>query len=219
MSDQKIRLLIADDHAILREGLAALIATEPDMEVVGEAADGAEAVAQTQALQPDVVLLDLVMPRQTGVQTIYEIKRTNPHVHILVLTGFDDDEMVFPALKEGAQGYFLKDASFDQLLQGIRDVVQGQAALHPAIASKMLRRLHAEARQSEPPAAMVLTRREAATLRLLARGLTNEEIADALHLNQRTVAKYISLILRKLGLTNRTQAALYAQQHGLGQDK
>ncbi len=211
----KLRILIADDHAIVREGLAAILAVQPGMELAGAATDGVEAVSLAQSLQPDVILLDLVMPRKDGVQAIREIKQAMPSAHILVLTSFADDEKVFPAIKAGALGYLLKDAPRESLLQAIRDVAEGRAHLHPAIALKVMREL---SRPSElPPTADPLTERELETLRLIARGLSNQEIAATLCIHERTVAKYTSSILDKLHLANRTQAALYALRQGLAE--
>ena len=210
---ETIRVLIADDHAVVREGLAAILALQSDMELVGEATDGVQVVALAQALQPDVILTDLVMPRQDGLAAIREIKAANPDARILVLTSFADDERVFPAIKAGALGYLLKDIPREQLLQAIRDVAQGRAFLHPVIALKLIRELE------QPPDLPVttdpLTVRELETLRLIARGLTNQEIADELFIHERTVAKYVSNVLGKLHLANRTQAALYALREGL----
>ncbi len=210
---KKLRILIADDHAVVREGLAAIIASQPDMELAGQACDGVEAVELARALGPDVILLDLVMPRQDGLAAIQAIKEADPQARILVLTSFADDERVFPAIKAGALGYLLKDAPRDQLLGAIRDVAEGRASLHPEFALKVVRDLK---EPTEPPAERVaLTEREVETLRLIARGMTNEEIAAALYIHERTVAKYVSSILDKLHLTNRTQAALYALREGL----
>ena len=210
---ETIRVLIADDHAVVREGLAAILALQSDMQLVGEATDGVQVVVLAQALQPDVILTDLVMPRQDGLAAIREIKAANPDARILVLTSFADDERVFPAIKAGALGYLLKDIPREQLLQAIRDVAQGRAFLHPVIALKLIRELE------QPPDLPVttdpLTVRELETLRLIARGLTNQEIADELFIHERTVAKYVSNVLGKLHLANRTQAALYALREGL----
>lgn len=214
MTDKKrLRILIADDHAVVREGLAAMIAVQPDMELAGQAGDGVEAVELARALEPDVILLDLVMPRQDGLAAIQAITGANLQVRILVLTSFADDERVFPAIKAGALGYLLKDASRDQLLGAIRDVAQDRATLHPEIALRVMRELKPAAEL--PSKRVPLTEREVETLRLIARGLTNEEIAAALVIHERTVAKYVSSILDKLHLANRTQAALYALREGL----
>jgi NarL family two-component system response regulator LiaR len=208
-----IRILIADDHAIVREGLRTLITTKPGMEVVGEAADGVEAVSQARSLQPDVILLDMVMPHKDGLQAIKEIKQQNPKARILVLTSFDDDERVFSAIKAGALGYLLKDSSPQQLLEAIHNVYHGRASLHPAIALKVIRELSQPS--DLPPTEEPLTEREMETLRLIAQGLTNQEIANKLAISERTVGKHVSNILDKLHLANRTQAALYALRRGL----
>ena len=208
-----IRILIADDHAIVRKGLHTLISSEPGMDVVGEATDGVEAVLRARALQPDVILLDLVMPRQDGVEAIIEIKKADPEARILVLTSFAEEEKVFAAIKAGALGYLLKDSSPEQLLQAIHAVHGGESSLHPTIALKVIRELN---RPSDlPPTKEPLTEREVDVLKLVARGLTNQEIAEDLVISQRTVGNHIGSILSKLHLANRTQAALYALRQGL----
>jgi NarL family two-component system response regulator LiaR len=209
----KIRIVIADDHAVVREGLATMIATQADMELVGQATDGLEAVALARTLQPDVVLLDLVMPCQDGLQAIQAIKQSHPGMHILVLTSYANASKVFPAIKAGALGYLLKDSTHDQLFQAIRDVAAGRPSLHPAIALKVMREM--EQPTDLPPTSEPLTEREAETLSLVARGMTNQEIALALCIHERTVAKYVSSILDKLHLANRTQVALYALRQSM----
>jgi NarL family two-component system response regulator LiaR len=210
---ETIRVLIADDHAVVREGLRALIETEPGMTLVGEAADGVEVVERARMLAPDVILLDLVMPRKGGIEAISEIKRENPDARILVLTSFAEDDKVFPAIKGGAMGYLLKDSSPAELLQAVRDVYQGDLSMHPTIARKLMRELQ---RSSDlPPTEEPLTGRELEVLSLLARGLSNREIADDLVVSERTVRTHVSNILGKLHLANRTQAALYALREGL----
>jgi NarL family two-component system response regulator LiaR len=210
---ERIRILIADDHAVVRHGLRALIATEPDLELAGEAADGVEAVQLAAALHPDVILLDMAMPRKTGLEAIYDIKRDDPQARILVLTSFAEDDQIFPAIKAGATGYLLKDASPRELLQAIRDVERGDVSLHPTIARKLVSELKRP--PDLPPAGEPLTEREVQVLALVARGLSNQEIADQLVIGERTVRTHVSNILRKLHLANRTQAALYAQREGL----
>lgn len=208
-----IRVLIADDHAVVREGLRGLITSEPGMEVVGEAADGIEAVLKARLLQPDIILLDLMMPRMSGLEAIGEITGENPEARILVITSFAEDNKVFPAIKTGALGYLLKDSSPQQLLQAIREVSRGEASLHPTIARKVIR----EVRQPPdlPPAEEPLTARELEVLRLVAKGLSNQDIAQHLVVSERTVRNHVSNILHKLHLANRTQAALYALREGL----
>jgi len=210
---EDIRVLIAEDHAVVREGLRLLIASEPGMEVVGQAADGVEAVQMAQSLQPDVILLDLVMPRKNGIEAITEIKQQNLPARILVLTSFAEDEKVFPAIKAGAQGYLLKDSSPHELLQAIRDTHRGDVSLHPTIARKLIREIN---RPTElPPAEETLTEREVEVLKLVAQGLSNQSIAEKLVISERTVRTHVGHILNKLHLANRTQAALYALKEGL----
>ncbi|NDJ60886.1 MAG: response regulator transcription factor [Chloroflexi bacterium] len=210
---ESIRIVLADDHAIVRKGLRTLIMSEPEMEVVAEAADGVEVVELVRQHQPDVILLDMVMPRQSGLEAIVQIKKENPEARILVLTSFAEDDKVFPAVKAGALGYLLKDSSPEQLIQAIRDVHRGESSLHPAIALKLIREL---SRPSDlPPTEEPLTEREVEVLKLVAQGLTNHEIADKLVLSERTVGNHIGNILSKLHLANRTQAALYALREGI----
>ena len=209
----KIRILIADDHAIVREGLRALIATEPDLELVGEASDGVQAVSKALDLKPDVILLDMMMPRKDGLGAIEEIIRENPNAQILVLTSFAEDDKVFPAIKAGALGYLLKDSSPQELLQAIHNVYQGEASLHPTIARKLMRELNQPV--SLPPTTDPLTEREVEVLRLVAQGLSNDDIAEKLVVSERTVRTHVSHILDKLHLANRTQMALYAVREGI----
>ncbi len=209
---ETIHILIADDHPIVREGLRALIATEPGMIVVGEAKDGDEAVFKAHSLQPDVILLDLVMPRKDGLAAISEITHDLPGARILVLTSFAEDEYVFPAIKAGAMGYLLKDASPQELLEASRAVYRGESSLHPTIARKVLREF---TRPSDPPArAARLSEREGEILLLVAQGLSNRAIAEQLVVSERTVRSHVSAILQKLHLNSRTQAALYALKEG-----
>ena len=208
-----IRILIADDHAVVREGLHGFIDVQPDMEVVGEAEDGIEAVLKTRSLQPDVILLDLVMPRKDGVQALKEIRRENPGARILVLTSFAEYEMVFQAIQAGALGYLLKTSTPQELLQAIRSVHRGEEALDPGIAFKVIQEFNRTTAGYRPTA--VLTEREIEVLKLVARGLSNHEIAQLLAVSDRTVGSHVSRILDKLHLGNRTQMALYALQEGL----
>ncbi len=208
-----IRVLIADDHAVVREGLRALIEAKPDMKLIGEAEDGVQAVLLARSLKPDVILLDLMMPRMDGIQAISEIKRENPDARILVLTSFAGDDKVFPAIKAGALGYLLKDSSSQALIQAIRDVYRGESSLHPTIARKLVREFNQPA--SAAAGGPSVTGREVEVLKLIAAGLSNQEIADRLIISERTVCVHITSILGKLHLANRTQAALYALREGL----
>ncbi len=210
---ESIRVLIVDDHAIVREGQLALIDTEPGMEVVGEAKDGVEAVALARALKPDVILMDLHMPRKDGIGAIEEIKTENPKARILVLTSFTEDEKVYAAIKSGAVGYLLKDASPNEILAAIRKVHQGETSMTPSIADKLMREL--QRASSLTPTEDPLTEREVEVLKLVARGLTNHGIAEELVISTRTVSTHVSSILSKLHLANRTQVALYALREGL----
>ena len=212
MSDP-IRIFLADDHAVVREGLVALIETEEDMEVVGTGENGEEAVRRVLHFQPDVTLLDLHMPRKSGLEAITEIKAAMPEARILVLTSFGDDEHVFTAIKGGAQGYLLKDTPPHELIRAIRNVYEGKSALHPDIALKVIRELNKpdDLPLTEDP----LTEREVEVLKQVARGLSNDEIAQLLVVSERTVRTHVSNILGKLHLANRTQAALYALREGI----
>ncbi len=208
-----IRVLIADDHAILRKGIRALLSTEPDIEVVGETGDGLETVAQAQALRPDVILMDLVMPEMDGIEATRRITAELSGVRILVLTSFAADDKVFPAIKAGALGYILKDSGPLELVQAIHQVHQGQPSLEPSIALKVLQELSQPAQR--PPTPDPLSEREMEVLRLLAQGKSNREIADELVIAELTVRTHVSNILGKLHLASRTQAALYALKEGL----
>jgi two-component system, NarL family, response regulator LiaR len=210
---QPIRVFLADDHAVVREGLVALIETENDMEVIGTGENGEEAVRRVLHFQPDVTLLDLHMPRKGGLEAIVEIKEALPDARILVLTSFGDDENVFTAIKSGALGYLLKDTPPHELIRAIRNVYEGKSALHPDIALKVIRELNRP--DDKPLTEDPLTEREVDVLKQVARGLSNEEIAEILVVSERTVRTHVSNILGKLHLANRTQAALYALREGI----
>jgi DNA-binding NarL/FixJ family response regulator len=207
-----IRVLIADDHPVVRDGLAAMLSTQPDFDVVGTAATGREAVAQAQALQPDVVLLDLEMPELDGVEALRQMAARTPQARALVFTAFDTDERIVAAVQAGARGYLLKGAPRDELFNAIRVVSQGGSLLQPIVASKLIQRI------SQPPAdppVDPLTGRELEVLTLLAQGKANKEIAAALHISERTVKFHVSAIFNRLGAGNRTEAVRFAVQRGL----
>ena len=208
-----ISILHADDHAMVRGGVRGLLLTEPNMELIGEASDGDEAIDKALLLRPDVVLLDLHMPHRSGPEVIKEITRAIPDARILVLTSFATDEDVFPAIKAGALGYLLKDSSPNELLKAIRDVYSGRLSLDPSVAQKVVQELR---KPPKPPLTEEpLTQREVEILKFVAEGLANQEIADRLVVSERTVRAHVSNILAKLHLANRTQAALYALREGI----
>jgi NarL family two-component system response regulator LiaR len=207
-----IRVLVVDDHAVVREGLRALISGKPDMELVGEAGDGQQAVLLARSLQPDVILMDLVMPGKDGIQAIQEMRQENPEARILVLTSFDEDDQVFSAVKAGALGYILKDSTPQELLEAIRCVYRGESSLHPSVARKLI--LGYGQDHKTEAAVDLLTEREVEVLKLV-RGWSNQVIAEELYVGEGTVRFHVSNVLGKLGLDNRTQAALYALREGL----
>jgi NarL family two-component system response regulator LiaR len=210
---EEIRLVIADDHAVVREGLRSFIETEKGLEIIGEAGNGREAVDLVTRLNPDVVLMDLVMPEMNGVEAIEKIRKLMTDVRVLVLTSFAEDEQVFAAVKAGAHGYLLKDSSPKQLLRAIRDVAEGLPSMDPTVARKLIQEVQ---RTSElPPTEEPLSERELDVLRHLAHGLSNQQIGDELFISERTVRTHVSNILAKLHLANRTQAALYALREGI----
>jgi DNA-binding NarL/FixJ family response regulator len=209
---QVIRLLIADDHPVVRDGLAAMLGTQPDFEVVATAANGQEAVRLAAELRPDVVLLDLEMPELDGVEALARLRAASPAVRALVFTAFDTDERILSAVRAGAQGYLLKGAPRDELFRAIRVVSQGGSLLQPVVASKLLQRMSHPSGAGTPAE---LTSREAQVLRLLAQGRANKEIAAELVISERTVKFHVSAILSKLGAGNRTEAVRLAVQRGL----
>ncbi len=208
-----IRVLIADDHAVVRQGLRTFLELQDDIEVVGEAADGEQALAAAAELEPDVVLMDLVMPRLGGIAAIERLRERAPAVRVIVLTSFLDDEKVLPAVRAGAAGYLLKDVQPAELVRAIRTVEGGEALLHPAVAARVLRELAGDRGGAERHER--LTERELEVLALIARGLANKAIALELGVAEKTVKTHVSNILGKLGLSDRTQAALYAVREGL----
>jgi two-component system, NarL family, response regulator LiaR len=208
-----IRVLIADDHAVVREGLRAFLALQDDVEVVGEAADGEEAVQAVVRLQPDVALVDLVMPRVDGIEAIGRIRAERPETRVIVLTSFVDEDRMLPAVRAGAVGYLLKDVQPQDLVSAIRTVHGGGTLLHPTVIRELVREVSRDGEAPAPP--NPLTAREREVLALIARGRANKAIAFDLGVAEKTVKTHVSNILGKLGLSDRTQAALYAVREGL----
>ncbi len=210
---EPIRVLVADDHTIVRKGICALLATEPGIEVVGEAQDGQDVIDQAQRVRPDVILMDLVMPGMDGLEATRRLTCCQPDARILVLTSFAGDDKIFPAIRAGALGYLLKDSGPDELVQAIQQVYRGESSLHPSVARRLLQQL------SQPPAEPSdtdeLTERELQVLQLVAQGQSNREISSLLTISEATVRTHMSNILSKLNLCSRTQAALYALREGL----
>jgi NarL family two-component system response regulator LiaR len=208
----KITVMIVDDHAVVRQGLRSFLELQDDLEVVGEASDGAEAVALAKELMPDIILMDLVMPGMDGVEATRAITTAVPSARVLVLTSFSEDEKVFASIKAGAHGYLMKDVLPPELVKAIRTVYRGEAQLHPEIARKLMHEF-----SSPTPVAPKhdLTDRELEVLRLIAQGKSNKEIAEELVLSEKTVKTHVSNILQKLHLSDRTQAAVYALKQRL----
>ncbi len=213
MTQKQIRLLIVDDQGIVRKGIRALLAEVKGMSVIGEAGDGLEAIKLADALQPDVILMDLVMPRMDGIEAIRQIMARQPKARILALTSFVADDKVFPAIKAGALGYLLKNSEPEDLIEAIKNIHRGVPFLHPSIARKVLEELSHPA--GSPSTPEPLTERELEVLQLVSQGLGNQEIAEKLVIGDATVRTHIGNILSKLHLANRVQATLYALRKGL----
>jgi NarL family two-component system response regulator LiaR len=208
-----IRVLVVDDHAIIRKGIRAVLDLIPDIDMVGEAENGLQAIQMESELNPDVILMDLMMPELNGIECIKQLKFQQPKAKILVLTNFAGEDMIFPAIKAGAMGYHLKDSSPEMLIDAIRRVNQGVASLHPSIAKRVLEEFHHS--EKGLTSDEDLTQRELEVLRLIAQGHENREIAVQLVISEATVRTHVSNILGKLHLASRTQAALYALREGL----
>ncbi len=223
-SARKIRVLLVDDHAVVRQGLRMFLEMQNDMEVVGEGVNGIEAVALAAQLCPDVILLDLMMPQMDGIEATRRILESNPQSRVLILTSFGEDDQVFPAIRAGAQGYLLKDIQPRDLVQAVRETHQGKTQLHPEIARRLMAAVAGEAPPrkalpaSPPKDLQGLTEREREVLDLIARGLSNREIADRMVISEKTVKTHVSNLLDKLGLEDRTRAAIWALKHGLGSE-
>ena len=213
MTTALIKVLIVDDHEIVRTGIAALLETEAGIQVVGEADNGRDAVALAQRLEPDVILMDLVMPEMDGIEATRQICAWRPGSNVLVLTSFGTDDKLFPAVKAGAVGYLLKDTRPLDLIRAIRDAADGHSSLNSTVARRLLRELSTDSDALAPREP--LSAREIEVLKLVARGLTNERIGETLFISEATVRTHVSHILGKLGLTNRTQAALWALREGM----
>jgi DNA-binding NarL/FixJ family response regulator len=217
MAVEPIRILIADDHAHFRDGLKALLASAPDLVVIGEAGDGGEAIALAADLQPDVILMDLGMPGVGGIDATRRILRTSPHIAVLVVSMFDDDDSVFAALQAGARGYLLKGALKAEILRSIRAVSSGEAIFGPAIARRLMQYFSHPHPAAPPDAFPELTERESEILELIARHETNPEIAKRLHLSPKTVRNHVSNIFTKLQVADRAQAIIRAREAGMGE--
>jgi len=227
VSGEKIRVLIVDDHAMVRQGLRTFLELQNQsalpIEVTGEAANGLEAVKLAKQTQPDIVLLDLIMPEMDGLQATSKIIETSPHSRVIILTSFGEEDKVLPAIRAGAQGYLLKDIPPTELVQAVREAYQGKVQLHPEVARKLM---SLAAAKDEPNTSHTLTEaensltdREQEVLQLIADGMNNREIAEKLVISEKTVKSHVSNILNKLHLDDRTQAAIYALRHGLTTDK
>jgi len=211
-----MNVLICDDQAIIRDGLALLLNLEPDIVVVGLAHDGAEALELAAQQQPDLILMDLKMPGMNGIEATRQMRARFPMIKVLVLTTYDDDEWVFDAVRAGADGYMLKDMPRDEVIKAVRGTVEGKTFVDPNVAGKLLGQVAGSQHRPASQITAILTGREVEVLRLLGQGCTNAEIAARLHLSEGTVRNHLSTIFAKLNVTDRTQAALLAVQHGLG---
>lgn len=206
---ERITVLVVDDHALVRQGVRAFLSAQPDLAVVGTAASGEEALRLVAEHAPDVVLVDLVMPGMDGVETTRRLRQVSPRTRVLVLTSYDQDEHIFPAIRAGALSYLLKEIGPEELAEAIRRAARGEAVLHPRVAARVVQELHGT-RKDQPNAFADLSERELEVLRLIATGLPNEEIAERLVISEKTVKSHVSNILAKLHVADRTQAAVFA---------
>ncbi len=214
MLSRTITILIVDDHEVVRQGLIAYLEAQPDFKVVGEASSGDEAIKMAMDFLPDVMLMDLVMSGMGGVQATRKVKDVTPRTQIVVLTSYHQDEFIFPALQAGAISYILKDVMMEDLVDAIRKAAQGEAVLHPRVAERVIQEING-AQKAVYNSFMELTNREMEILRLIARGLSNSDIAEGLVISENTVKGHVSNILSKLHLADRTQAAVFAWEQGL----
>lgn len=215
LAEPKIKVLIVDDHQVVRQGLRTFLELQPDILVVGEAADGLTAVEMSRQLRPDVVLMDLVMPQLDGIAATRQVKALEHGIKIIALTSFTEDDKVFPAIQAGASSYLLKDVAPDELVEAIQAVHHGEARLHPDIAQKLMEQVARQGKQHQHSLPEELTSRELEVVQLVAQGRSNQEIAQALVISDKTVKTHISNILGKLQLEDRTQLAIYAIKNGL----
>jgi NarL family two-component system response regulator LiaR len=213
--NKNIRVMVVDDHPVVRKGIVAMLLTEPDLEVIGECSDGEEAITQAGLLKPDIILMDLVMPKVDGIEAIRAIKQNSPEIRILVLTSFSASDKVFPALNLGASGYLLKDSDPVELIEAIHKVHRGEVILNAEITRQVLQHLTHQQETHKENEVETLTDRELEVLKCMARGQSNTEIAQQLVVSEATIHSHVSKILAKLHLTSRTQAALYALRKGL----
>jgi NarL family two-component system response regulator LiaR len=212
---EKITLLITDDHLVVRQGLRAFLETQPDLEIVGEASSGEEAVALSREFAPDVALMDLLMPGIGGIKATRQIKQISPRTQVIILTSFHEDSQILPAIQAGALSYLLKDVKPAELIAAIRKAARGEVVLHPFVASRLMQTLHAKPEADADGVRTELSKRELEVLRLIAEGISNADIAERLFISEKTVKSHVSNILSKLHLADRTQAAVYAWRNGM----
>jgi NarL family two-component system response regulator LiaR len=214
MTHDPITVLLVDDHRLVRQGVRAFLETQPDISVVGEADSGETAVTLAAQHAPDVVLMDLIMPGMDGVEATRQVKRASPRTQVIVLTSYHQDEHIFPAIRAGALSYILKDVGPEELADGVRKAAVGEAVLHPRVAARVVQELHGARRDAVNPFTE-LSEREMETLKLIAEGLSNSDIAERMSISEKTVKSHVSNILSKLHLADRTQAAVYAWREGV----
>ncbi|SCY05108.1 response regulator [Alkaliphilus peptidifermentans] len=211
----KIKLLLVDDHSLVRQGLKQILELEDDLEIVGQAGDGEEAIIKVQNLRPDIVLLDINMPKLNGIQTLRRLKDMNNTIKIIMLTFHEDQEYLFETLNLGANGYVLKDAESESLIKAIRDVYNGSSYIHPSLASGLALEMNRRDVSNKHSSSNKLTRREYEVLTLIADGLNNKEIAGSLYISEKTVKNHVSNIFKKINVNDRTQAAIYAYKQNI----
>ncbi len=212
---KEITILLAEDHVVVRESIRQSLEREPNFRVVGEASDGEEAVQMAGQLRPDVIIMDISMPKLNGIEATKQIKASHPSAVVLILTAYDYEQYIFPLLSAGAAGYLLKDVSSRELINAIQTVYKGEAVLHPAVARKILERFrHTKGEYAEEEASDLLTERETAVLKMAAKGMSNNDIAEELHLSVRTIESHLGVIFNKLGVGSRTEAVIQAMQKG-----